>query len=240
GYHTYWQNPGIVGMPTTIDWTLPKGFSAGPIQWPAPEEVDMSGHPAHGYHRDVLLLVEITPPTSLDTEQVSLVADIRWMACSTSCHPGRIRKTLSLPVSKTEPSSSHAERFHRARESLPRPREGWKSHWFSSADEQEITLVLSSPQRIAPPVDAYFFSTDGQISSSPPQKLQFTREGKFELHLKRSEFSPEPNDELPGILRLRSINGESTFIQLAAQRQTISQRSPQPINRKHATHNPSP
>ncbi|HEY8242212.1 MAG TPA: protein-disulfide reductase DsbD domain-containing protein, partial [Casimicrobiaceae bacterium] len=36
GWHTYWQNPGDSGLPTTIAWKLPAGVTAGPIQWPAP------------------------------------------------------------------------------------------------------------------------------------------------------------------------------------------------------------
>src|SRR5271156_6212150 len=27
GWHTYWSNPGESGLPTTIDWSLPRGFS---------------------------------------------------------------------------------------------------------------------------------------------------------------------------------------------------------------------
>src|SRR5690348_10936794 len=34
GWHIYWRNPGDSGLPTAIDWTLPPGYSAGPIRWP--------------------------------------------------------------------------------------------------------------------------------------------------------------------------------------------------------------
>ena len=34
GWHTYWKNPGEAGAPTALDWTLPGGWKAGPIQWP--------------------------------------------------------------------------------------------------------------------------------------------------------------------------------------------------------------
>ena len=42
GSHTYWKNPGIVGLATTVEWDLPPGFSAGEIQWPAPQAVSAS------------------------------------------------------------------------------------------------------------------------------------------------------------------------------------------------------
>jgi DsbC/DsbD-like thiol-disulfide interchange protein len=37
GWHTYWSNPGESGLPTTINWSVPRGFRAGPILWPTPE-----------------------------------------------------------------------------------------------------------------------------------------------------------------------------------------------------------
>ncbi len=39
GWHTYWQNPGDAGLPTTIEWELPAGFSAGPLLWSFPEKI---------------------------------------------------------------------------------------------------------------------------------------------------------------------------------------------------------
>lgn len=35
-YHTYWVNT-AVGMPITVEWKLPPGFKAGPMQWAQPE-----------------------------------------------------------------------------------------------------------------------------------------------------------------------------------------------------------
>ena len=32
GWHTYWRNPGDSGQPTSIEWKLPAGFSAGAIR----------------------------------------------------------------------------------------------------------------------------------------------------------------------------------------------------------------
>src|SRR5580765_5518487 len=39
GWHTYWKNPGASGQETKIEWELPSGVTAGPIQWPAPEKM---------------------------------------------------------------------------------------------------------------------------------------------------------------------------------------------------------
>src|SRR5258707_14977487 len=59
GWHTYWQNPGDSGLPTTIEWKLPAGLSAGPIQWPVPRVLPVGPLVNYGYEGEVLLLVDI-------------------------------------------------------------------------------------------------------------------------------------------------------------------------------------
>ena len=36
GWHTYWRNPGDSGLATSVSWVLPKGVTAGELQWPTP------------------------------------------------------------------------------------------------------------------------------------------------------------------------------------------------------------
>ena len=35
-WHSYYRNSGGVEQAPAIEWTLPDGFTAGPIQWPTP------------------------------------------------------------------------------------------------------------------------------------------------------------------------------------------------------------
>src|SRR5690606_36993931 len=46
GWHVYWQNPGDSGIPTQIEWRLPPGVSAGPIEWPYPHRESLR-EPTH-------------------------------------------------------------------------------------------------------------------------------------------------------------------------------------------------
>src|SRR5947209_7002995 len=62
-WHTYWEFPGDAGIPTEIKWKLPDGWKAGQIQWPVPLRLVEPGDiQIYGYHDEVLLLQEITPP----------------------------------------------------------------------------------------------------------------------------------------------------------------------------------
>src|ERR1700719_342999 len=75
-WHTYWKFPGDAGIPTEIKWKLPDGWKVGEIQWPIPLKLDEPGDiQIYGYHDEVLLLQEITPPASLKDSTVQLAAD---------------------------------------------------------------------------------------------------------------------------------------------------------------------
>ena len=43
GWHGYWQNPGDAGLPMTVDWRLPPGFSAGALRYPVPTRLTVAG-----------------------------------------------------------------------------------------------------------------------------------------------------------------------------------------------------
>ncbi len=199
-FHTYWKNPGIAGVPTEIVWQLPAGFSAGEIQWPYPEHCWMAVHPVHGYERDVMLLVDITPPAEISATQVGLKATASWMACADGCYPGKITFDLELPVSLEPIASADAALFLQARLEVPTPLEGWHAERLSVVDAAEIRIRLK-PHELgnAMPDDIYLFSSDGQISSDQPQRIK-TTDGVVEIITKRSNDSPSGKTSIPGVL----------------------------------------
>jgi thiol:disulfide interchange protein DsbD len=210
GFHTYWQNPGIVGVATGLTWTLPEGFTAGPIEWPSPEIVDMAGHPAHGYQRDVLLLVEITPPATITGKTAVLRADAQWMACARTCHPGNISLTLPLSVGTgVEPDLAFRAAFAQTRHEMPLPLAGWTITLRSASGDPRIQLHLAPERRPSSWRELYFFSSDGQVSSDQAQPLTTLEDGSFLLTLTRNKFGPTGATSLPGILRFTSPDDAS-------------------------------
>jgi thiol:disulfide interchange protein DsbD len=207
GFHTYWKNPGIVGVPFALTWRLPDGFTAGPLEWPAPRKVDMAGHPAHGYERDTLLLTRITPPATLSAPRVKLLATASWMACAKGCYPETKTLSLELPVAGKAVPSPAAAAIARTRAELPRPLEHWNVALESAADAAEIRVKFTPADAAArDPGPVYFFSDDGQISSLPPQRIEPLDGGGFRLIAPRAQYSPTGRPTLPGVLR-----GERAF-----------------------------
>jgi thiol:disulfide interchange protein DsbD len=98
GWHVYWHNPGDAGLPTSVRWTFPDGFSAGPLRWPVPERFEQPGGVVgYGYGDALLLSAMVTPPASLTPNApVPLRVDAGWLACEKLCLRGK--KTLELTL----------------------------------------------------------------------------------------------------------------------------------------------
>ncbi|MEY4940100.1 MAG: hypothetical protein RIQ93_1835, partial [Verrucomicrobiota bacterium] len=99
-WHTYWVNPGT-GLPTALAWKLPEGWTAGPIQWPAPHVIkDRTGEiVGNGFEGEIFLPVTLNPPAGLAAgSTVTLHARADWLMCEDVCIPGNAEVTLTLPV----------------------------------------------------------------------------------------------------------------------------------------------
>ena len=119
GWHTYWQFPGDAGIPTEIKWKLPTGWKVGEIQWPIPLKLSEPGDiQIYGYHDEVLLMQQVTPPPSVRDANMKLVADANWLVCEKICIPGGKSLQLELPISASS-SPANTDLFERFRRLLP-------------------------------------------------------------------------------------------------------------------------
>ncbi|MEO5717809.1 MAG: protein-disulfide reductase DsbD domain-containing protein, partial [Chthoniobacterales bacterium] len=146
-WHTYWQFAGDAGISTEIKWKLPDGWKAGPIQWPVPLKLNEPGEiQIYGYHDDVLLMVQLTPPPKIETPSVHLAATADWLVCEKICIPGSGEVQLDLPVgSQTTPANQ--ELFTKFRDQLPRalPDAARSAlQWTRNAKEFRLTIADKS------------------------------------------------------------------------------------------------
>lgn len=210
-YHSYWKFPGIVGVPTSVQWKLPPGFKAGEIEWPEPEPVLMFKIKAQGFERDVVLPVKITPPKGLQTGgTIRLQGKTSWMSCARTCHPGFTDISLDLPVKSEEPAPD--EKWHAAIEKerglIPQPCSAWKATAVEMGDSVTLSLVpVTSQARTLSAEDVakiIFFTVDGWIDSDKPQLISTEADGKITIKLTRSEIylGKEPPATLAGLLQL--------------------------------------
>ena len=121
GWHTYWKNAGEAGLPTTIQWKLPEGITAGEIQWPLPEKhIEPGDILTYGYSRETMLLVPMEASPSLRTgSTVTLKGDVSWLECERLCVPGSAAVELKLGVATAAPESANGALFASYRSRIP-------------------------------------------------------------------------------------------------------------------------
>ena len=144
-WHTYWKYSGDAGLATEIKWSLPADWKVGEIQWPTPLRLVEPGDiHIYGYHDEVLLMQQVTPPASLTQQSVKLAADASWLVCEKICIPGGTPLQLELPVAGAA-SPANEDLFARYSRALPQP---WPSDDVATAawsrDAKELILRVQS------------------------------------------------------------------------------------------------
>ncbi|HJT80670.1 MAG TPA: thioredoxin family protein, partial [Chthoniobacterales bacterium] len=168
GWHTYWKFPGDAGIPTDLKWTLPDGWKTADIQWPIPLKLNEPGDiQIYGYHDDVLLMQEITPPANMREQNVSLSAEANWLVCEKICIPGSAKLKLDLPVAE-QAGPANAELFERFRKQLPQawPADGLKATW--SRDASAIRLIVEGDDLRKFPFVDFFPAPEPSVVVSHP------------------------------------------------------------------------
>jgi thiol:disulfide interchange protein DsbD len=151
GWHSYYLNSGGVENSPVIEWKLPAGFTAGPIQWPAPETKDGYFGKSFVYTGSPVFLVDISAPATLQAgEKVTLTAKASWQICSELCMDEAREFSLTLPVTAsgvTDPALS--DFFAQARSKIPTANAGWSLRAYAA--EGHTVLRLSPRAEATPP-----------------------------------------------------------------------------------------
>lgn len=124
GWHIYWINPGDAGLPPRVDWQLPKGVTAGDIQFPAPKRLPLGPLMDFGYEDRVLLPIPMRTDNSLKPgTTATLRGHIHFLVCSSVCIPGQAEVGKSIPVAAQlpPPDPKIESLFVEAERRLPSP-----------------------------------------------------------------------------------------------------------------------
>jgi thiol:disulfide interchange protein DsbD len=119
GWHIYWTNPGDSGLPPSVTWKLPPGWTAGEPQFPFPEKILVPPLFSYGYEQETLLLTTFTIP---DYEKIPssfpIEADIEWLVCKETCLPGKAHLNLTIPT-QPKPNIDLQGLFDEVRREMP-------------------------------------------------------------------------------------------------------------------------
>ncbi len=177
GWHTYWINPGDSGLPTTIDWTLPTGFTAGDFAFPVPERIVYGPLVSYGYEHEVLLPVTVSVPAKLDAgANVTLSGHAEWLVCSDVCVPEEADVSVTLPV-VTGPATADprwTDAFAKTRAAMPTD-DPFPTTVKSDAKSIQLHVATGDAGKLGK--IAFFPLDDGAIDNDAPQQTVADKTG---------------------------------------------------------------
>ncbi len=219
GSHTYWKYPGIVGIATTVKWELPEGFTAGEIEWPAPQIVKMAGHEAQGYEGETLLMIPISAPDAVATNSVTLTAKASWMCCGKTCQPANdVPLSITLAVADSPKTNASTNTlFEKFRARVPRPNPALKATAQRLANGIRLNFSSDPSVRysfVPENSEVHFFTADGQVDTDQMQGIEMVKNGTFSMSLRLSETAAKVSPSLPGIVRLPQADGSPIYVEI--------------------------
>ncbi len=219
GWHVYWQNAGDSGEPPRINWTLPQGITAGPLQFPAPKRLPLGPLMDFGYENEVLFPFSFDVAKSAHLGPAVLDAKVSWLVCREVCIPGkaelgmRVLLTASAPASATT-SSVDETLWKRGIATLPTQLPATSAAIFQ-ATPTGFRLGISTGRR---ETGAVFFPVDQNIIDNPSSQKLTPTKGGLVLELKKDSNLQANPAQLKGVLEL----SDGRNYELTAMRGTVA------------------
>jgi DsbC/DsbD-like thiol-disulfide interchange protein len=218
GWHVYWRNPGDSGLPTTIDWHLPTGFSAGAIQWPVPEHFLEKGIGNYGYVGSADLLVPLTVAKQIVPGGfAALAAEASWLACADICIPGSAKLSLTMPVTAAPaiPDPATAALFATVHGELPLPAP-FEPRFVAGSDEYRLLVPASALAGERNPTVAFFPYDGSLIDHAAGARVRQRTDGLEIMLTKAAATARTAPTTLNGVLVLRGQDGRTRAFEIAA------------------------
>ncbi len=206
GWHTYWINAGEAGFATSVEWELPKGVTAGQVQWPMPGKFTAFGSIGYGYHDKTILLVPLAIAADIAPGQATISGKVSWLECKELCIPRDQQVSATLTIAGTAKLSADAAELDATKKKLPKAdvRLAVKAWWDGAVKDDERTLLIEFDAGQAG-ADADFFSMPSESFDVSPES-EVTASGDAKVRIKKTvmKFEGAWPRELAG-LAVRSL-----------------------------------
>jgi thiol:disulfide interchange protein DsbD len=194
GWHTYWRNPGDAGEATKLTWTLPAGWTAGDIVWPAPRRLPVGPLMNYGFEDQAVLAVPIQVPADAKPGTTAhLAAKVAMLVCADVCVPQDANVALDVPVTDGAAPVDAAWGAVIAKALAAAPKDsGLTATWQLVGPT--LKIAVAGPALAGHGgADAYFYPYDGTvIDQAKPEAVDLGAQGLTFAATAGSAFKQSP------------------------------------------------
>ena len=199
-WHIYWKNPGDTGIPTTIEWKVPKDFKLLNKHWSIPKAFEFDGLVSYGYEDQVLFFAELQIPNNTSESEINLSVKIESLICKDVCIPFDTLINYQLDLRKSfMPDEYIADLFTKTTNELPVPVE---SNFITARNNSDkVYLRIDDSSNITFDKSNIFFLPyeNGLFTNTMKQLIQIGK-GFSELILEADQFRTKEPEEVYGLL----------------------------------------
>ena len=196
-WHGYWINGGDAGVPTTAKWTLPAGVTAGPLQYPVPGRLLVSGLMNYVYEKPYAHLVDLTIPAGLAAgTRLPVTVALDYLVCTKEiCVPEKQTLSTELTVGDGAIDPAVRARFDGWRRAMPKPL-GSQANFAIANGQFRMAVPFPAAAALG---EAYFYPlAGGAIDFAAPQTVR--REGDTLIVETKAAAIGQPPAVLEGVL----------------------------------------
>ena len=201
GWHTYWQNPGASGMPTTFDWKLPANVTAGDPQWPMPEKLPDKDLTTYIYTDEVVVLVPLKIAPTAKPERIKIAAKVSWLECAIQCVPGHAEVEADVEIGSTSEPSGDNGTLVAWQAKLPKPapqglvHAGWEN--VTQPERRSFWIEWNAPEH----EQADFFPDANENYEVQPEVEDLSASpGQVRIRKQIKKLSGNWPETIPGLL----------------------------------------
>ena len=212
GWHTYWESPGDVGVPPTIEWDLPDGVVFREMLYAPPQLVKMFKVFAHGHKDETLFICTFDLKRKLNPgEELTFRGKASWLACFTTCLPTYESLEITIPVEK-EPKID--DRWHSYfQDFLSEQPISPPAEWISLCNAEirkdkkgdKEFVIFRFPWKESGPLPTFRFFGDGRFIRSnifqiPQKRSAGNSRELLEISMELSYWRDPKQTQLKGLL----------------------------------------
>lgn len=208
-WHGYWKNPGDAGIETSVEWTLPEGVTAGPLEYPVPQRLIIGGLMNYIYEGEFAQFATLSIPAGLAPgTRIPVAAKVDYLVCTDEiCVPETANVSTVLTVGDGAIPADARARFDAWRAKMPKPLGSDATFEVVQAAGAQRMFRLAVPYPAdATAIDPYFYPATGDIiDMAAPQSA--ARDGDMlVIETIAAEGAPE---RIEGVLAIGNGRGLS-------------------------------
>lgn len=213
GWHTYWKNPGDVGLRTKIDWKTSEGFKIEEMDHSRPIRFMSDDLVQYGYDDMAYFKIRLTPdPEKIKAgEKQYFTAIISWLACRDECMPETIRLSFVVPVRENaaEPTQKWQDEITRANQTFPVITR-WPAQYEKGEDGKLLLNIALPKAEMLKGISRISFLPyqSGIIRNNEAQIAGADEQGNLSL---RIGLESDQFQSLPGILNIEQDNNGVSY-----------------------------